>query len=155
MLVEKTPIDEQVRQYDELRRQQDIIKGQMERLAANIKSHAEKHGAKDDKGSFICDSGDFIFGKQARKTVKFIQDAACKFFIENGLSQAVETINQVKEDAVEKLIGDGSISFEELESITEMKVIYAILVKPKEEAAEAEQAEIKSNLKKPFLFKKG
>ena len=137
------PIEEQVRQYDALRTQSKTIKTEMDRLANAIKQYAEYHGSKDDKGSFFCESDDFIFGQQARKSITFKQEESVEFLSRRGYTNAITIIKVVNEPEIEKLIGEGKITYDDLEHMTETKMSYAILVEPKEQVAEVQQEEIK------------
>ena len=155
----KISITDQVRQYDALRAQSKKISAEMTRLADIIKKYAEAEGVKDDKGSYYCEDDHFIFGNQAKKSVKFKDEIAIPFLKDKGLDEAVKTIEVIDDSAVEKYVKKGSITFEEFESMTETKTVYAVIVKPKEEITEeVYQSEISlpktdgiKNLKAPAL----
>lgn len=151
------PIAEQVKQYAALRQQAATIKTQMDKLATSIKEYASTNGTKDDKGSFYSETDTYTFGKQAKKSVKFDPETAIKFFKDNKMTEAIDTVEVVNEAAVEKLIGEGKLSFEDLESITTTTTSYAIVVTAKEVMPEVEQAEASLPVaasKKPKLPKK-
>lgn len=157
--VEKFPkqsIDDMVQEYFALREQSKTIKSRMDVLAKEIKSYASENGVKDDKGSTYCDNGAFMFGQQAKKSVSFVKDKAIEFFKTHGLLDAVKITEVIDEDAVEKYINDGSITFDDLESITETKVTYAIDLKKKEDMPVVEESTVQmAASKKPKLLKKG
>lgn len=143
-----------VEEYDRLREQSKTIKSRMDTLAKEIKEYASKNGVKDDKGSFYCESTFFMFGSQAKKSVSFKKDEAITFFKTRGLLDAVKITEVIDEDAVEKYINEGAISFEDLESITETKVSYAIDLKKKEDMPVVEQTTVAmaaSKKPKPIL----
>ena len=142
-------IDMKVEEYNSLREQSKMIKSRMDTLAKEIKEYANQNGVKDDKGSFYCDNGAFMFGSQAKKSVSFKKDDAILFFKTRGLLDAVKITEVIDEDAVEKYINEGEITFEDLESITETKVSYAIDLKKKEEMPVVEQTTVMAASKKP------
>lgn len=145
-------IDEKVREYDKLRSESKLIKSRMDALSKEIKEFATLNGVKDDKGSFYYDNGAFLFGSQAKKSVSFKEKEAIEFFKTRGLLDAVKITEVIDEDAVEKYINDGAISFEDLESITETKVSYAIDLKKKEELPVVEETTVSvAASKKPRL----
>lgn len=149
-------IDAKVSEYDKLREEAKTIKNRMDVLAKEIKEYADSNGVKDDKGSFYCDNGTFMFGKQAKKSISFIKDTAIKFFKDKKLTKAIVTVENIDEDAVEKYISEGKITFDDLESITETKVSYAIDLKKKEELPIIEETKIPmAASKKPKLSLKG
>ena len=127
----------------------------MDVLAKEIKEYAQKNGAKDDKGSFYCDNGAFQFGQQAKKSVSFKKEEAIAFFKTKGLHDAIKIIEAIDEDAVERYITDGAVTFEDLESITETKVTYAIDLKKKEDMPVVEETTfVVAASKKPKLSAK-
>lgn len=148
-----------VREYDALREQAKTIKNRMDVLAAELKDIAEKHGVKNDSGSFYVESSEFIFGKQAKKTVSFDTDTAVEFFTRRGFHDCVKTVKVINEGAVESRVSNGDISYSDLESITKTKVSYAIDVKRKEAMPEVEQSSVtvaaSRKPKKPTFRKKG
>ena len=157
--VEKFPkqsIDDMVQEYFALREQSKTIKSRMDVLAKEIKSYASENGVKDDKGSSYCDNGAFMFGQQAKKSVSFVKDKAIEFFKTHGLLDAVKITEVIDEDAVEKYINEGSITFDDLEKITETKTTYAIDLKKKEDMPVVEETTVAmAASKKPKLLKKG
>lgn len=157
--VEKFPkqsIDDMVQEYFLLREQSKTIKSRMDALAKEIKNYASENGVKDDKGSSYCDNGAFMFGQQAKKSVSFVKDKAIEFFKTHGLLDAVKITEVIDEDAVEKYINEGAITFDDLESITETKTTYAIDLKKKEEMPVVEETTVQmAASKKPKLLKKG
>ena len=149
-------IDSLLAEYDKLREEKKTIEAQMKKLSEDIKDYAEKNGVKDDKGSFYAENPFFTFGKMAKKSVSLVQDKAIAFFKKKKLTEAIKTVEVIDEDAVERYIKDGKITFEELESITETKVTYAIDIKKKEELPQVEETTVQlSASKKPKLNVKG
>lgn len=125
-------IETLVEEYNTLREEKKRIESRMKTLSEDIKGYAETHGSKDDKGSFYCDSSSYSFGKVAKKSVSFITDKALSFFKTHNMHDAIKIVETIDEDAVEKYISDGSLSYSDLESITQTKTTYAVDVKKKE-----------------------
>lgn len=145
-------IDDKVQEYYALREQSKTIKSRMDTLAKEIKDYASKNGAKDDKGSFYCDNGAFQFGQQAKKSVSFVLDKALEFFKTRGLVDAVKVIETIDEEAVERYINEGKVTFDDLEGITQTKVTYAIDLKKKEDMPVVEETTVAmAASKKPKL----
>lgn len=145
-------IDDKVQEYYRLREESKTIKSRMDTLAKEIKEYASVNGAKDDKGSFYCDNGSFMFGQQAKKSVTFVVDKAIEFFKSHGLHEAVKTVEAIDEEAVERYINDGRVTFDDLESITQTKVTYAIDLKKKEDMPIVEETTVAmAASKKPKL----
>lgn len=155
-IVKTVSIDSKVEEYSKLREEAKLIKNRMGTLATEIKDYATQNGVKDDKGSFYCDNGAYQFGNQAKKSVSFKKDEALEFLKERGLDDAIDTIEIINEGAVEKYINEGAITFDDLESITETKVSFAIDLKKKEEIVEVQETTVQiAASKKPKLSIKG
>ena len=148
-------INDKVQEYYRLREEAKTIKSRMDTLAKEIKEYATVNGVKDDKGSFYCDNGAFQFGQQAKKSVTFVFDKAIEFFKTRGLVNAIKTTEVIDEDAVEQYINEGKITFDDLESITQTKVTYAIDLKKKEDMPVVEETTVAiAASKKPKLSAK-
>ena len=74
-----------VQEYNELRKQESLLKKRKDELAKLIKEHASEHGTKDSTGSSYCESDKFVFGSQVRKSVKLNHDKAKAFLLGIGL----------------------------------------------------------------------
>lgn len=118
-----------VQEYNELRKQESLLKKRKDELAKLIKEHASEHGTKDSTGSSYCESDKFVFGSQVRKSVKLNHDKAKAFLLGIGLyEQVVETKEVINEDKVEQLLINGDISDEDLESMVDIKTTYSVSV---------------------------
>ena len=118
-----------VQEYNELRKQESLLKKRKDELAKLIKEHASEHGTKDSTGSSYCESDKFVFGSQVRKSVKLNHDKAKAFLLGVGLyEQVVETKEVINEYKVEQLLINGDISDEDLESIVDIKTTYSVSV---------------------------
>ena len=122
-----------VQEYTDLSKQEKAIKKRKDELAKYIKEHAQQNGVKDSNGSSYMSNDRFVFGSQARKSIKLNQDRAKEFLLSQGLyEQVVEVKESINEDKVEQLLQQGLITTDDLEAIVEVKVTYAIDVKEKE-----------------------
>ena len=126
-------IYEFVQEYTDLSKQEKAIKKRKDELAKYIKEHAQQNGVKDSNGSSYMSNDRFVFGSQARKSIKLNQDRAKEFLLSQGLyEQVVEVKESINEDKVEQLLQQGLITTDDLEAIVDVKVTYAIDVKEKE-----------------------
>ena len=126
-------IYEFVQEYTDLSKQEKAIKKRKDELAKYIKEHAQQNGVKDSNGSSYMSNDRFVFGSQARKSIKLNQDRAKEFLLSQGLyEQVVEVKESINEDKVEQLLQQGLITTDDLEAIVDAKVTYAIDVKEKE-----------------------
>lgn len=149
-------INEDVQEYLELGKQEKIIKKRKEELAKRIKEHAQENGTKDSNGSSYLSNERFVFGSQARKTIKLNQDRAKDFLLANGLyEQVVEVKETINESKVEQLLNEGLISTEDLEMLVDVKVVYAIDVREREVEEEMPEVQkVENSTKKVKKFSK-
>lgn len=125
-------INQIVREYNQLLKQESFIKKRKEELSKYIKEYSMKHGVKNDKGSYYIDDGEFYFGSQARKTVKINEEKAREFLKMKGLLDKVIAIKEIiDEEKVEELVNVGELTVEDIENIVDVKITYAIDVKEK------------------------
>ena len=125
-------ITQMVFEYNQLRDKAKTIKNRMDELSKNIKEYLTNNVTPDSKGSYYDESEDFVFGNQAKKSVKLNEERARVFFTNKGLLEKVaETKIVINEDKVSKLLESGEISQEELESLVDIKVTYSIDIKQK------------------------
>lgn len=152
-------IFEYVQEYTDLSKQEKAIKKRKDELAKYIKEHAQQNGVKDSNGSSYMSNDRFVFGSQARKSIKLNQERAKEFLLAQGLyEQVVEVKESINENKVEQLLSQGLITTTDLESIVDIKVTYAIDVKEKEmEQTSEEMPEIqvveRSSKKRKFKLK--
>lgn len=149
-----------VREYDQLREQQNIIKKRVSELANKIKKYSAENGVKDSKGNMYLEDEDFIYGQQARKSVKLNEEKAKELFRQKDVYDLViekEVKEVINEDKLSELVEDEVITMEELENVTDIKVTYAIDVKKKEKEENPEdmpEVQIQNSIKKKILKKK-
>lgn len=143
--VVKSPLEqvvESVKEYNELRTQAAFVKKRMDSLAGEIKNYAAEHGTKSVTGSYLCEAGGFVFGSQARKSVSFKEAETITFLKAKGLLNGIKTVETVDSAAVEKMMGEGTITAADIERLTTIKTTYAVDVKIKEDMSEVEQSNV-------------
>lgn len=130
--VETKLIENMVFEYNELRDRAKVIKNRMDVLSKSIKEYLTTNVSPDSKGSYYDENDSFVFGNQAKKSVKLNEERARVFFTNKGLLEKVaETKIVINEDKVSKLLETKEITQEELESLVDIKVTYSIDIKQK------------------------
>lgn len=138
-------IEQKVKDYDNLRKKKKQLEDQMKLLSQEIKDYSSIYGTKDDKGSCYVDSPTYTFGTQCKKSIKLNGEKALDFFKTHNLEKYIKTQEYVDETTVEALSQDGTISYDDLESMCNIKTTYSVLVTKKEEVtAEVEEHEVAS-----------
>jgi hypothetical protein len=132
-------IESMLSEYDKLREEKKRIDDRMKVLSSDIKDYAEKHGTKNDTGSYYSETEAFSFGKQAKKSVSFDEPKALSFLKNHSFTECIETKEVINEKAVENRVAKGDISYADLEDITVTKVTYAIDIKKKDELPEVQE----------------
>lgn len=145
-----------VQEYMELSKQEKAIKKRKDELAKRIKEHAQQNGVKDSNGSSYMSNERFVFGSQARKSIKLNQDRAKDFLLAQGLyERVVEVKESINEDKVEQLLVENLITPEDLETLVDVKITYAIDVKEREVEGEMPEVEVvERSTKKVVKFKR-
>lgn len=142
-----------LREYSEVREQEKFLKKRKEELAKEIKQHVVSNGSKDSKGSYYSENDQFIYGSQAKKSIKINEDKAKDFFYSKGLlDRVITTVEQVDEMKIEQLIAEGLISPEDIEEIVDIKVSYSLDVREKEDIAEIVPTSRENSLKRLKKF---
>ena len=149
-------IHHDVQEYMELSKQEKAIKKRKDELAKRIKEHAQQNGVKDSNGSSYMSNERFVFGSQARKSIKLNQDRAKDFLLAQGLyERVVEVKESINEDKVEQLLAENLITPEDLENLVDVKITYAIDVKEREVEEEMPEVEVvERSTKKVVKFKR-
>lgn len=130
-------IEDALREYAEIRQKEKLLKERKDQLSKYIKEYVSSNGAKDSKGSYYSENEKFVYGSQAKKSIKINEDKAKNFFSSKGLlDKVITTVEQVDETKIEQLIAEGEISPEDIEEIVDIKVSYSLDVREKEEIAE-------------------
>ena len=128
-------VENMVVEYNELRDRAKVIKERMDFLAKGIKTYLSENLTPDSKGSYYSENDKFIYGNQAKKSVKLNEERARVFFTNKGLLEKVaDTKIVINEDKVSKLLETNEITQEELESLVDIKVTYSIDIKQKVKA---------------------
>ena len=137
-------------EYKQLTEREKTIRDRKKQLADFIKQYSTKNGVQDDKGSYYIDDEDFTYGSQARKSVKLNFERAKNFFVSKGVWDKVVKYEEViDEDKVSNLIDDELMSIDDLETITDVKVTYAIDVRAKEKEEDMPEVEVVETSSKP------
>lgn len=137
-----------LREYNDVREQEKFIKKRKEELSKEIKEYVTKNGSKDSKGSYYSENDKFVYGSQAKKSIKINEDKAKSYFESRGLiNEVMSTIEIVDEEKIEHLIAQGILSPEDIENIVDIKVSYSLDVKVKEDIVEVETATRENSLK--------
>lgn len=146
------------KEYHENRTLMAQMKKRQDELAKLIKEHAISTGTKDSNGSHYAETDNFVYGNQAKKSVKLNQERAKAFFLGRGLYDKVVKVEEtVDENKVEQLIVNGELSPEELETVCDIKTTYALVLKEKEVVSEEEIPTVEvvnSSKKRRFRAKK-
>ena len=125
-------IRDKVQEYNELRNQAKLIKTRMDSLAKEIKLYLSNTVTPDSKGSYYEENDDFVYGSQAKKSIKINEDRATALFKKMGvLDKVVDIKTVINEDKVSKLVESGELTVEELEQVLDTKVTYSIDIKEK------------------------
>lgn len=134
-------VEDEVREYDTLRAKKKAIDERMKVLAKDIKDYAALYGNKDDKGSYYAENDKYVFGSQCKKSIKLNDEKVLTYFKAHHLDAHIETKEFVSEETVELLNNVGTISYEDLETLVEVKETYSVTVVKKEEEVTAEVQE--------------
>ena len=141
-------IAEKVYEYNQLRSKAKIIKSRMDEIAKDIKSHLTSNVSPDARGSYYAEDENFIYGNQAKKSIKLNEERAKLFFQENNLLEEVSEVKIViNEDKVSKLLDEGKITQEELETLVDIKVSYSIDIKEKKKEEVEEEMPVINSVK--------
>lgn len=143
-------VNEKVQEYAVLREKAKTIKSRMDSLAKDIKEYLTKNVKPDSKGNCYLEDTNYVFGNQAKKSIKLNETKATEFFKAKGLLEKVVDVKTViNEDKVSKLIESGELTNEELETLVDIKTTYSIDIKEKVKEEEAVEVEVVSNSTKP------
>lgn len=130
-------VADMVAEYNLLRAKSKLIKSEMDKLAKDIKAYLTSNVTPDSKGNYYEENDSFVYGNQAKKSVKLNEDRAKVFFQERNLLEEVSEVKVVlNEDKISKALEEGKITQEELEALVDIKVTYSIDIKEKEKQEE-------------------
>ena len=122
-------LEDVIHELDSLKEKKKLIEKREKELKEDLGKILEAEGTKDNKGSFSLVVGDKIAQKQARKTVSINQERAEHFFKKIGIwEEVIEVKEVINEDYVEQALNNEKFTIEELEDITDVKTVYAIVV---------------------------
>lgn len=144
-------------EYFALRKMKSDTEKRMKEVANSLKEFAMSNGVKDSNGSAYYETEKFVFGSQAKKSVKLNEEKAKDYLLALGLyEKVVETKEYINEDKLEQLMMNGEILPEDLEAMVDIKTSYAIDIKEKKEEVEEEMptVEVANSVKPKKLPKK-
>lgn len=123
-------VEDIVEELVKLKERKKDIEKREKQLKKDLETILVHEGRKDSKGNTSMIVGNRLAQRQARKSVKIDKEKAEIFFKARNLWDKVSRIEEVlDEDAIEQLFIEGKISAEDLETITDVKTTYAIIIK--------------------------
>lgn len=137
------------REYDILRAQIKNAQEAQKNITEKIKDLLKLVGQKNDKGSFVVDSPEFIIENVAKKSIKFNVDKSEAFFKGRGIEDCIKYTPTVDEKAVDEALSRGDITPEDIEDIVDVKTSYAINIKKKAELGSVQAVKVAARVKKP------
>lgn len=130
MELNKEAIKGLTQEYFDLRKMKAETEKRMKEVASILKEYATTNGVQDSNGSAYCETEKYVFGSQAKKSVKLNEVKAKEYLLALGLyEKVVETKEYINEDKLEQLISTGDLAPEDIESMVDVKVTYAIDIK--------------------------
>lgn len=153
----KTPdvnIESIVEEYNNILAQEKLLSKRKKELADAIKDFAVSNGDQDAKGSHYYETGnDYVIGNLASHSISLNTEKAKELCVSKGIYKDVVKISEsIDEDKLEKYVGD-TISYEELQSVTNIKDTYRVLVKKKEVPSDMPVVQQMAASKKRTLIK--
>lgn len=141
--VSKEQIESYVEEYSRLSEEAKTIDKRRKELAGFIKDYAEKHGTKDDKGSFYCENENFIYGRQAKTSI-VPRENICATLKTMGFSDCVKVVETPDKEKIDKYYDEGALTDANIKELFEVKQnTPSVYVKQKEEMPEVEQTSVK------------
>lgn len=128
-----------VSEMENIKAQKKLLETREKELKDKLKAIVQEKGAKDQNGSFKLVVGDKLAQCQARKTIKLNQTVAREVLEAKGLWDEVKEVKEsVNEDLLAQLYTQEKISSEELEGMTDTKIVYAMVISDYKEEDEEE-----------------
>ena len=133
--------EKMAQEYDDVSKQLKVLTDRKKVLSEQLKKGAEELGSKDDKGSYYCNTDSFVFGKQAKKSVTINLEKAIPFLRKKHLDSLIheEVVYSIDKDELQDAVSEGSLTVDDVKSITDVEVSYSVSVKAREEVPEIEQ----------------
>lgn len=121
-------------EMEKVKESKKLLDSREKELKARILEFVSSEGVKDSKGSTKLIHGDKLIQNQARVSVKLNANKAEDYFRGIGIWDKVsETKEVINEDYVEQAILEELITPEELETLVDKKVTYALVISKYEE----------------------
>lgn len=137
-------VAQMAQEYSEVSVQMKLLDTTKKTLADRLKEASELIGVKDSKGSFYYDTGDFMVGKVAKKSVSLKQEDTIKLLKEKGLYKKcveVQKVEVINEKALEDSVKDGTITQEEFEALCNVNTTYSVSVQKVDEMPEVDTSQ--------------
>ena len=141
---ESVNIQEAFEEYQRLKLIESDTKKRIEKLKAVLDKHVDETTSPDNTGSrlkpFTVNGALTYYKREARKKFSINDEKAETFFAKKKLLDRVRKTREERywdEQEIEQLVTEDTISVEDIEAISDIKVTYAsVLVKPKVEEGE-------------------
>ena len=118
-----------VNEIENIKAQKKLLEAREKELKDKLKAVVQEKGAKDQNGSFKLIVEDKLVQCQARKTVKLNQTLAREILEAKGLWDEVKEVKEsVNEDLLAQIYTQEKITSEELEGMTDTKIVYAMVI---------------------------
>lgn len=133
------------REYADLSKKIKALDERKKEIASFLKEAAQNYGVEDDNGSYYFEDDSFLIGKVAKRSYKLDQEKAVETLQKMGLDNLVKTevVKVVDEDALNKAVSDGDLSFDVVEGFTDVSTSYMINVKEKSSMPEVKSESFK------------
>lgn len=123
-----------IEELDGIKANKKLLEARESKLKEELAYYLDSIGYKDTKGSYLVklnvNGKEKVAKKEARKTVKLNHEKAENLFRELGVwDDVIEVKEVINEDYVEQALLNEKISMQDLESVTDVKTTYAILIK--------------------------
>ena len=129
-----TSLESLLAEMERVKESKKLLDAREKELKSRILEFVTKDGVTDPKGSTRLVYGDKLVQNQARVSVKLNNNKAEDYFREIGIWDKVsETKEIINEDYVEQAVLEGLLTAEELETLVDKKVTYALVISKYEE----------------------
>ena len=116
----KEIINQLVNEYSALSEQSKTLESRKSYLSKKIKEYAVKHGTKDDKGSYIIQNDEYVFGQVASISI-VMKDNIIDNLKKMGFDDCVHKVEVVDKDLIDKYYNEGAITDDNLKELFETK----------------------------------
>jgi len=155
-LITGVNFSQKVDEYHLMNTQKKALENNMDKLKSSLKAYVQKAGTKNDTGSFIIETKNLVIEERAVKKIEPSLEKVIAQFAHKPevISEVVKVRTYLDEEALERLLEQGTITAEEVESICDITTNYSFYVTPKEEIPEVLKSSVSSAAalrRKPML----